>query len=43
LGLVATVALGSQPPNHPSEDDQQNEVFHVALGTRTSNTKREPA
>ena len=41
-GLVAVVALGSQPPNHPSDDDQQNEVFHVTLFTRTSNTKREP-
>ncbi|MEY3518003.1 MAG: hypothetical protein RLZ89_863, partial [Pseudomonadota bacterium] len=33
LGLVAVVALGSQPPNYPSDDDQQNKVFHVALCT----------
>ena len=42
LGFVSIVALGSQPPNHPSNDDQQNEVFHATLFTRTSNTKREP-
>jgi hypothetical protein len=42
LVFVAAVALASQPPNHPSNDDQQNEVFHVTLFTITSNTNREP-